>query len=367
MMNNEKRIILELLKFDDDSKSLEHIQRDANWINILGFLTYHRVAGLAYKKMEKLNVRNFDYPVYLTTCMINQAQAIRTIEQNKWINIISTELNKENIKYAFLKGAILNNTIFNLGSRCSNDIDILVQKKDIQLVTKILNKIGFVQGKYNYKTKTIEKFTQNEIEKSILTRGETAPFVRKTSRDDIEVIDVDINFSIDWQPNNNDIVNDFLDNRMKIKKNDNIPIYSLNHYHNIIELCVHLFKDSTLIDILKKKKVLDLYKFVDIYYYLKKYNNEINMDILYNEIEKYNLENYIYFALKYVTQLFPDSNTTELKILLTKIKNDKILNTIFNQHDSNIKMETEVELIDRIFIYDIIKNYKKVDKNEENN
>ena len=96
-MNNEKKIILELLKFDDNNKTLEYSQNDANWINILGFLTYHRVAGLAYKKMEKLNVRNFDYPVYLTTCMINQAQAIRTIEQNKWINIISAELNKKNI------------------------------------------------------------------------------------------------------------------------------------------------------------------------------------------------------------------------------------------------------------------------------
>ena len=253
-MKIEQKIIIELLKYEDNNKVLGLMKHNPNWIEILGYLTYHRLAGLAYEKIKNLNVRNFDYPVYLNTYMINQSQKIRTYEQNKWINIISDELNKKNIKYVFLKGAILNNTLFKYGCRVSNDIDILIEKKSIPIITDVLNKLGFVQGKYNYKTKTIDKFTQKEIKESILTRGETAPFVMKTNLPEIETIDIDINFSIDWKPTDNNIVDDFLNHRILINKNDNIPIFSLNHYHNFIELCIHLYKDCTLIKIIKKKK-----------------------------------------------------------------------------------------------------------------
>ena len=130
-MKIERKIIIELLKYENNNKVLELMKYNPNWIEILGFLTYHRLAGLTYEKIKNLNVRNFDYPVYLNTYMINQSQKIRTYEQNKWINIISNELNKKNIRYVFLKGAILNNTLFNYGSRVSNDIDILIEKKSI--------------------------------------------------------------------------------------------------------------------------------------------------------------------------------------------------------------------------------------------
>ncbi len=357
-MKIEQKIIIELLKYEDNNKVLGLMKHNPNWIEILGYLTYHRLAGLAYEKIKNLNVRNFDYPIYLNTYMINQSQKIRTYEQNKWINIISDELNKKNIKYVFLKGAILNNTLFKYGSRVSNDIDILIEKKSIPIITDVLNKLGFVQGKYNYKTKTIHKFTKKEIKESILTRGETAPFVMKTNLPEIETIDIDINFSIDWKPTNNNIVNDFLNHRILINKNDNIPIFSLNHYHNFIELCIHLYKDCTLIDIIRKRKVLDLYKFVDIYYYFKKYEAEINVDILYKIIKKYKLEKYIYFSLKYVTEIFPDIKNLELENLLKSIEKDNTLNIIYDQSNPNITMQTDTKIIDRVFSYNVINKYR---------
>ncbi len=358
-MNQEHKLILELLKYDVNVHD-DFFLNNVNWINILGYLTYHRVAGLTYEKMEKIGVRKFDYPVYFTTYMINELQKERTLEQNKWINIISNELDKNNIEYVFLKGSILNNTLFKYGSRASNDIDILIKKDSIPVVTNILHNLGFIQGKYDYKNKKIIKFTQEELDKSILTRGETAPFVRKNNNPAVETIDVDLNFSIDWSQNNNEIVDYFLKNRISIIKNDNIPIYSLNYYHNFIELCIHLYKDSSLVGILKKRKVLDLYKFIDIYYFIKKYFTEIDIDILYQEIKKYSLEKYIYFSLTYTTELFPDSKSNQIESLLRKIKTENILNIIFEQEDENKKMITSSTITERIFSYDVIHKYRRI-------
>ena len=205
-MTKEIEVILELLKYKNIDFEKILSQKNINWMNILGFLSYHRVAGLAYEKIKEIGVRSFDYPFYLTTSMINESQKIRSLEQNYWINKISNAFKKAKIQHVFLKGTILNNTIYEYGSRVSNDIDILINKDSINDATIVLNNLGFVQGKYNYKTKEIIKFTEDEILNSLNTRGETAPFVLKTNNKFAETIDVDLNFSIDWYPDNTKIV-----------------------------------------------------------------------------------------------------------------------------------------------------------------
>lgn len=360
-MKKEHEIILEILKYESSQNLTELIcSKNANWITILGYLSYHRVAGLAYEKINNLNIRLLDFPVFFATYMINEAQKIRTIEQNKWIQKISEELICNNIRHAFLKGAVLSNSLFSYGSRASNDIDILINKKNIDDVTLILNKLGFIQGKYEYKKNIIQAATPEEINTCINTIGETIPFIKLSDIPTMKTIDVDINFSLDWNPNIDEkTIKLFLDNTILIKDNFNNSFYSLDYKHNFIELCMHLYKDSALIDIIQKRKVLDLYKFVDIYYFIKKYYDYLNIDELYGEIEKNGLEKYVYFAVSYVTKLFPDSKNEKIYKLLNKLnQDDQILNTIFDQYNPEIKMTTDTDYIERVFSYNLINNYK---------
>lgn len=359
-MKNEQQIILEILKYENDEKLIEMFNnKNINWIEVLGYLTYHRVAGLVYEKMNNINIRLLDYPVFLSSYMINESQKIRAIEQGKWINKISEALASNNIKHVFLKGSVLNSTLFAYGSRVSNDIDLLINKSNIEKATEVLNNLGFIQGKFDYKKNIIKPFTKEEIETSIKTRGETAPFIKLSDNPTIKTVDVDINFSLDWNPNSSEeTISYFLDNRIQVENHDKKMIYALNDYHNFIELCVHLYKDSALIDILTKRKVLDLYKFVDIYYFIKSRFKNIDMNKLYEEIAKFKLEKYVYFALSYITTLFPDSKTNEINELLNKLGNDDaILNTIFDQYNPEVQMTSNVPLIERIFSYDVIKKY----------
>ena len=359
-MKNEQQIILEILKYENDEKLIEMFNnKSINWIEVLGYLTYHRVAGLVYEKMNNINIRLLDYPVFLTSYMINESQKIRAIEQNKWINKISEALTYNNITHVFLKGSVLNSTLFSYGSRVSNDIDLLINKKNIVKATEVLNNLGFIQGKFDYKKNIIKPFTQEEIENSIKTRGETAPFIKISDNPTIKTVDVDINFSLDWNPNTSEnTISYFLDNRIQIENHDKELIYSLNDYHNFMELCVHLYKDSALIDILTKRKVLDLYKFVDIYYFIKSRFKNIEIAKLYEEIKKFKLEKYIYFALTYITELFPDAKTKDIENLLIMVNtSDEVLNTIFDQYNPEVQMTSTVPIHERIFSYDVIKNY----------
>ena len=75
---DEEMIVLELLKYEYDGETIEALKKQSiNWIKVLGYLTYHRVAGLVYDKVNRVNVRLLDYPVFFTSYLINQSKAIR--------------------------------------------------------------------------------------------------------------------------------------------------------------------------------------------------------------------------------------------------------------------------------------------------
>ena len=140
---------------------------------------------------------------------------------------------------------------------------------------------------------------------------------------------------------------------------DGTSIYSLSNEHNFLELCIHLYKDSVLIDILKKRKVLDLYKFVDIYYFLKCSYTQMNYDKLYELVVQFNLEKPVLFAVRAVYTLFPDAINDKLDTVIEKILSSTTINEniIFDQYDESTMMKTTADFLQVIFSYDIVKLY----------
>lgn len=294
--------------------------------------------------------------------MIHQSQSIRTEFQKEYIKSISSALCEANIEHVFLKGAVLSSTIYPVGTRAFNDIDILISKESIQKIKKVLYELGFLQGKYDYKKNVVDEFDQDTLTQSINTRGEMAPFVKIVDKKTIKTIDVDVNFSLDWGPNSsNEAVNYFLSERVLIPVDDNSSIYSLKEEHLFIQLCSHLYKDSVLIDIIKKRKVLDLYKFVDIYTFIQTYFEKISPEKIFNDSVKYGFDRHVFFALNYIVEVFPDIlEIKNVDLLYQKYNyiNTNIMTEIFDQYNPKVKMKSKSSLIDRLFSYDIIKDYE---------
>ena len=79
MNNTEKDFIIEIIRFNTNKEKIEEFIKcnKINWINVLGFISYHRIAGLVYEKMNSVNIRLLDFPVFFSTYMINQSQKCR--------------------------------------------------------------------------------------------------------------------------------------------------------------------------------------------------------------------------------------------------------------------------------------------------
>ena len=186
--------------------------------------------------------------------MIYESQSIRTNIQKEQIKIISSKLCEANIKHAFLKGSILSSILYSEGARTSNDIDILVSKRSILKVKELLSGLGFLQGKYDYKNNIINEVGQDELDKSLDTRGEMFPFVKILNKWTVKTVDVDINFSLNCESVSlENYVDYFLDQRITIIMDKDNSIYSLAEEHMFVHLCSHLYKDAVFIDIVTKR------------------------------------------------------------------------------------------------------------------
>lgn len=272
---SENNFVLELCKFNSDNKSLVEkflSNKDLNLPYILGQLQFNRIGGIAYFMFQKYGLlkqlnremRNSLRTTYEQNCV--KAQYLVDTEE------FLVEVFKDvTFKYALLKGAYLVQ-LYPKGFRTSNDIDILIQEKDLSFIESRLKDFGFIQG--NVRNDILEPALRSEIISSRINRGETVPWIKEVNWSSQKFIEIDLNFSLDYKPNGSqNTVQTFLERScMNIfTKAGSLPTLSTADF--FIQLCTHLYKEATTIAWIKMKRDLSLYKFVDIYLFIHKFFN----------------------------------------------------------------------------------------------
>ena len=117
---------------------------DFDWDRFMGTVINHRVNGVVYRNM--LNLDHTPLQVERTLQYIYMAQVERNMLHRAEINKIFEELEKASVRYAFLKGSVLNSVFYKYGERISNDTDIMVSPSDLTKVSKICSELGYFQG-----------------------------------------------------------------------------------------------------------------------------------------------------------------------------------------------------------------------------
>ena len=208
-------------------------------------------------------------------------------------------------RYALLKGAFLTTQLYKKGHRTSNDIDILINKEDITELQELLKNNGFVQGKYDLINKVIVPASRKEIINSRMNYGETIPFLKLISGN---LLEVDINFSVDYKPSeDNSIVSELLNSIIKIPVG-NTYFYTLDSTEFLIHLCCHLYKEATTYNWVKTQRDLMLYKFSDINVFLHKFASADFFEKLRLKIKELGLEKSCYYTFENSSVIYPNLN-----------------------------------------------------------
>ena len=197
-----------------------------------------------------------------------------------------------------------------------------MNSSDVSVFQRILQNNGFVQGHYQRETDTIITATRREVINSRLNYGETIPFIKRFG-DSNTILEVDINFTVDYQARDkNGIVRQLLNHLDTYVINDSL-VPTLNKVGFLIHLCCHLYKEATVWDWMDKSA--EIYKYCDIFVFISKFGNDKFYSEFLKAAKQLGLEKECYFTLHNTSQIYP------------QLKTNRSLNSIIQALEPNDK------------------------------
>ena len=209
------------------------------------------------------------------------------------------------IPYAVIKGAYLEKVAYmDRGVRSSNDLDLLIRKKDYKRVASILISEGFKCMNLDWETKKYVECTDRaKILYNHLYSHQSCAFFKY--RNDKEFTKVDINFSITWgeDPKGSSMTDELLTKNVRMVSYQDLSYRALEPATFLFQVCLHSYRDLNSILLLKREKY-KLARLCDVYYYIENKVEQIDRDAFVELVIKYSYQKPIYYILHYVMEFF---------------------------------------------------------------
>ena len=117
-----------------------------SWKEIAGILFNHRLGGYFYCGLTEAQRKKLPTEIREVLKAVVKVQKENQQELICEIRSINEELTKSKIHFAALKGAFFSSEMYELGARRSNDIDLLVYEKDLDILDGALRKMGYIEN-----------------------------------------------------------------------------------------------------------------------------------------------------------------------------------------------------------------------------
>lgn len=324
-MKNEDKIIIELCNFyaPDVNFLQTALSQDIDLTYILGTLLMNRVGGVAYYTLSSNDLfgcLNREFVNSLKSVYESNIQ--KTLEFREILEEVSEYLSGRRFKYALLKGSYLQQ-LYPIGTRTSNDIDILISNDGLDILSKELIDNAFIQG--FAKNGKIRVASRTEIVSSRINRGETVPFLKQSDRTYLPITEIDINTSLDHKATGHvERINAMLDNCVPNITTSHGMLYTLDECDLIIHLCCHLYKEATTFDWVCWGRDQGLYKYIDIYALMYGKDKSFVNDMV-NRIHTYSLERECKYVFEALSLLYGKIFVKVFELLNEDKNNEKFI------------------------------------------
>lgn len=350
---------------EDKKKIKEVISYDLDWGYFLYLCTHHRVIPLVWKNLSELNLINY-MENHVRRVMKSAVNGIAFHNKAvfKEVKRINELLFQKGIKTVLLKGCNLAPFVYgDINLRQFGDIDILVHLENIQVITKILEEEGYIQGFLDVNSGSIIPATREEKLFKRLNTHETVEFIKLNQDINCPYFMIDINFSIIWRGSDNKKkVFDCCEliNSAERKSINSISMYCISAENQVIQLSAHLYSEAVFFcfhsNWYRDKSDLNLIKFCDINELIIK--NNINWDYLYELVKAINMDEAVYYSLTLLKKLFPMSVPDTF---LSKFKFDEDMTEYYYDRKGN-KHKWTIDFFSRMFFIN-----KKVEEIKSHN
>ncbi len=285
-MKKEYELIMLAVLVDKTEKEKNRIKelltKEIDWVEIAGILMNHRLGGYFYFGLDE--EQRYVIPKELRK-NLNMLVKGQTYEQKflyKYIRELYDTLENQDLRYAGLKGIIYGATIYSIGMRRSNDLDLLVYEDDLDKLDKLMKQIGYIQG--SKKDGKIVEATKKEKLIQRMNYHDLVPYMKEAED---RIIEIDINFLVDGKDN---LIDDkVFDMGTSLYEGDYYTFRGLNLITNFAFLICHFYREATGEIWVNNKRNLLLYKIVDIVNYLRHFEDQLDSESVVKTFEKLNI------------------------------------------------------------------------------
>ena len=255
----ECKIILELSRVTGEinTKMIKNqLEKGVDWERVIRIATKNKVLSLLYSNLKQLELLNFLPRHYITlledTSSCNYIRNENKIKELQKIQCIALQ---EHIAFAPVKGGYLIDNVYkNRRIRTTNDIDILIRKKDIQKIDEIMKEHGYQYGNFDSK---INKVVRPDRKKLLLYKTkmyDLLPYVKLDTDILNKNVIFDFSFALDFS----------LDTRPVEEMLDMAKITDLGMVlqpeHFFVHMCCHHYREASNVAWILLGKDLNLIK-----------------------------------------------------------------------------------------------------------
>ena len=346
MKKQEKELFKSLCSFRSDELDVKLLKSLTP--QVLGLLFCNRTAGTAHEKLERLGLLSqVGREERNALAQARESAKIRNAGFFKCVRYV-TQVLCGCEGWAMLKGALLC-AEYPEGCRTSNDIDLLVRPDAVGEVCGRLRKAGFKQG--HVRSGEFVPATRREVLESKLTRGETVPFIKPVGLPQMNWLEVDVNFSLDYKPDKGALVGEMLAHT-PVRRAGSLSVRTLGKDDFLIHLCCHFYKEAASMPWVRMGRDMSLYKLGDIYMLLED-SSPKQISRMFERARQLGLEKECAFAALYAESCFNMKNTAAADLARDILADEPdFLHTVVSPAQGKRFVYTERDIEKRLFSSD---------------
>ncbi len=278
-----------------------------DWADIIFQMITHRTANMFYYNLKKFKqAGKLEKEIQRLLEAQWQVYGERNRHYLKELTEVLRIFNEYKVVVPVLKGNLLASIVYPaLETRIFNDLDLIMKLDDVDSVTKALESIGFVQGHFDEEKQQIIAASRKEKILQQMVSHELQEFQKLSDNKFASLVQVDVNHDILWKGNCPYKVStkELIERALPVDING-AEGYMLDYIDNIIQLSCHLYKEATLMMWVTDLRDLKIYKFADLYMYVKKFFEKIDWKLLVERVSGYGLEKVVYYNFHYIEMMF---------------------------------------------------------------
>lgn len=290
-------------KTEEEKKRIDDLlSYEMDWVEIAGILMNHRLGGYFYFGLSEKQRHIIPKELRKNLNMLIKGQACEQKTLCKYISELFDTLENQDLRYAGLKGIVFGATIYSIGMRRSNDLDLLVYEEDLDKLDKLMRKIGYIQG--SKKDGALVEATKKEKLIQRMNYHDLVPYVKETED---RVIEIDINFLIDGKEN---LIDDkVFEIGTCIYEGECYKFRGLKTITNFAFLICHFYREATGELWVNNKRNLLLYKIVDIVNYMRRFEDQLDVISVVKLLDELNLLEKALYTFLTIKQFYGHEKT----------------------------------------------------------